>query len=106
MLSLTSSTSARFTGTRSPVNCVIGCSVPASLMWKSSRCSDVTRRPSPSRTVTAVGTSSAPALNTSLDFRRCCRARARVAEVAQRGRGGGAGQQTCDEIPAGGHREP
>ncbi len=58
MLSLMSSVSDRLTGTRSLVNCVIGCGTPSSSMMKSFCSSEVTRRPSASRTVTAVVTSS------------------------------------------------
>src|SRR5688500_4311457 len=58
MLSLMSSASDRLTGTPSLLNCVIGCGTPSSSIVKSFCSSAVTSRPSASRTVTAVVTSS------------------------------------------------
>ena len=63
MLSLMSSARARLTGTRALENCVIGCGTPSSSTMKSDCLRVVTSRPSSSRTVTAVVTSSAVALN-------------------------------------------
>src|SRR5688572_29753956 len=58
MLSLMSSASDRLTGTRSFVNWVIGCGTPSSSIVKSFCSRVLTSRPSASRTVTAVVTSS------------------------------------------------